>query len=279
MNSGETKQLAVIGNPISHSASPKMQGAMIADLNLNMSYNAILIETPDALRVFCDSVRDDANFIGFNVTIPYKEVVMPFLDELAPSALRAQAVNTVVNKGGRLVGHNTDGDGYVLALTSECQFKLKGSSAVLIGAGGAAKGIAVALMENGLKQLTIVNRTLSKAEGLSQHLLTLGYTTTALALAYADQALSNAGLVINTTPIGMADTVHHTPLPVTNWCHSGQLVSDIIYKPAQTEFLKQAAAKGAKTYGGAGMLAGQGAIAFKLFTGKNAQFDIMRATL
>lgn len=278
MNPGEQK-LAVIGNPISHTASPQMHGAMIATLNLPIRYDAVLVANVPELQEFCDTVRQDPSFLGFNITIPHKEAVMPFIDELAPSAKRAQAVNTVVNHNGCLIGHNTDGEGYIYALEKECELKVKGLKVVVIGAGGAAKGIAISLLEHGVAALTITNRTLTKAQDLAKHLETFQFAPTVCPIDKSDAALQAADLVINTTPIGMADTASQTPVPVGAWCHSGQLISDIIYKPAQTEFLKQAKEKGAKTHGGAGMLAGQGALAFKLFTSHDAQFDIMRATL
>jgi shikimate dehydrogenase len=203
--------------------------------------------------------------VGANVTIPHKEAVVQWLDELGDSARKIGAVNTVVKRNGKLVGENTDAYGALQAL-SEAGFDPHAARAVILGAGGAARAVAFALAEAGAHSLTILNRTRVRAAALAEFLrqqfprLTLAVNST--------EALDVADLVVNATAVGTAPNVSETPLPVGHAVPHGAVAFDLVYRPAQTRFLRDAAAAGARTVGGLGMLVHQGAAAFKLWTGQ-----------
>lgn len=271
---GKTKVLAVIGNPISHTASPKMQNAMIRSLNLDYVYIPILSDEAH-LETTISSLRAN-HFSGANVTVPFKEKVLPFLDKLSPEAERIGAVNTIVNQNGELWGTNTDGDGFILSLKEELNFDPKHKTIAIIGAGGAAKAIADALIQKEPNALHLFNRTPEKLHSLVNTLEKFGDTPIQAHKLTETPILETADLVIQTTPIGMKND--ECPIEM-NWVNANQLVYDIIYAPPETRFLKKARLNGAKTCNGLGMLAGQGCLAFYHFTGHTAPFSRMKTFL
>ena len=154
-----TRQLGIIGYPIGHSMSPVMFGAAFKESGLDATYEAWEV-APEKLGEFIAKVRaSDGEILGFNATVPHKEAVMGVVDEASTEAKRAGAVNTVVNDNGRLIGHNTDGAGFVRALREEAGFDPAGSRALILGAGGAARGVVMALAEEDVDEFVIANRT------------------------------------------------------------------------------------------------------------------------
>ena len=276
-----TANLFVIGNPIHHSLSPKMHQKMLDGLKIPYHYGALLIPTPSDLTLFFEAMRY-AKIRGINVTVPYKEAVIPFLDELDDRASRCGAVNTIVNQNGRLVGYNTDGIGFIRSLKEDLDVDVSGKKVVVLGAGGAAKGLVDALCASSIKSCTILNRTRSKADVLrydmeSCYKLPFHVGTTSFLEGDSDwTALSEADLVIQSTSVGMGDLESKSPVPMYSWVRKGQVCIDIIYKPIETRFLQQVKAAGAKIANGAGMLAGQGAVAFDLFTGQQSNYQLMK---
>lgn len=247
------KWYAVIGNPIHHSISPRMHEIWFRTHNIDASYVPILVE-PDRLEQSVESL-----FLlgcsGFNVTVPFKEAIMPFLDELDQSARSAGAVNTVVRTQTGWKGYNTDGRGLLASIPNLSQ----STRILLIGAGGAAKGIAAALSDLHIRDVTICNRTLEKATQLANK-----YNAKVLDMSEVPAKLPEFDCVIQTTTVGMDS--EESPLSNPIWT-SEMVAVDIIYSPPQTEFLKLANSQGAFTMNGLAMLIGQGALAFELWTG------------
>ena len=261
----------IIGHPVAHSLSPVFQGAAFKECGLDVRYEAW--DTPaEALAGRIVSLRDP-KYLGANVTIPHKVAVFPLLDELGGQAARVGAVNTIVNRNGRLFGFNTDGPGFVAALRNEVAFDPAGKSVLLLGAGGAARGIAFALAEARAEEIVIVNRSLGRAEQLAMDVAGTGAEVTAAA---STPDLARFDCIVNCTSLGM----HGGPGPADLPCNfstarPGALAVDIVYVPAQTPFLEAATARGLRTLGGLPMLIYQGALAFELWTGVHAPVDVM----
>jgi shikimate dehydrogenase len=274
---GKTKLLGIIGNPLSHSASPAMHNAAIKHLGLNYCYIPFEIEEKNLDRFF--TFMKITNILGINVTVPFKEKVIPYLDKLDISAKNAKAVNTIVNKDNQLIGYNTDGEGFIYDLTKKNKVNLAKKSVCLIGAGGAAKAIAYSLSLGPISKLIVINRTKKRAQDLIKQLpktKKIEFLAMSLDENHINTILAGSDLIINTTTLGMEPNTKECPLKDFSWVKKNQVFYDIVYKPAKTKFLAQAEKKGAKTCFGKGMLVGQGVIAFKLFTGKAAPYEIMK---
>ena len=280
--SGDTILLGVIGNPISHSFSPLMHNAVLEDQNLNYVYVPLLIDSDHALGAFLTMLRG-SNFAGVNVTVPYKEKVIPFLDQLDESASSVGAVNTIIHQEGQLIGYNTDGDGFLLSVKHDLGYDVTGKKVVVCGAGGSAKSIAVALLKSGITQLVILNRTLSRSQELVAQLELLGFDTPVLTYDYQNgltdhlvTVMADANFVVNTTSLGMTPHVDTAFFDQYTWVNSGHVCYDIVYNPVETRFVKEVSSLGAVSCTGLGMLIGQGCLAFTLFTGNEIGFEIMK---
>ena len=269
-----TTLLGVIGNPVKHSLSPLMHNAAIRQLGLPMAYLPFHIDTEADLAGFLAWMKG-SNLRGVNVTVPYKEAVIPHLDELDDRAAQVGAVNTIVNENGRLKGYNTDLPGIQVAIR-DAFGEQSYERVVVIGAGGAAKGVAHALVDMGLSTLCILNRNQDRAGELSKSLQEM-YPSLDISVAglHVDSALKDrlatASLVIQTTSVGMDSLTN--PLDDMSWVQTDQAVMDIIYAPLETPFLQVAADTGAGIANGLGMLAAQAAVAFEHFTGESVSFE------
>lgn len=265
----------VIGDPIRHSKSPIMLNRAFLERGINGAYAAFHV-SPDQLELAIAGIRG-LGFRGLNVTIPHKIEVMAFLDEIHEGARAAGAVNTIVNNEGQLIGYNTDGIGYVRSLKEEVEPALAGKTIVVLGAGGAARGILWALAQEQPKAILLANRTEERAIELAAFfspdagIRAIPWDTLQDACAYAD-------VVINTTSVGMSPNIDAVPID-PSWLKSGSVASDLIYNPLKTAFLKQAEAKGCRIHGGLGMFIYQGAYAFEYWTGQPAPVEVMRATV
>ncbi|MFC4776743.1 shikimate dehydrogenase [Paenibacillus sp. GCM10023252] len=265
----------VIGDPIRHSKSPIMMNRAFRETGMNGIYTAWHI-TGESLPAFVAGVRA-MGIRGVNVTIPHKLAIMEYLDEIHPSAQVIGAVNTIVNNDGHLIGMNTDGIGYVRSLKEEVEPDLRGKHIVMLGAGGAARGIGYALTAEQPAAITIVNRTLERAQELAESLSGLGQ----LAAAHQDELealCSQADIVINTTSIGMYPNVDEMPVDPA-WLKADAVASDLIYNPLKTRYLLEAEARGCRIHGGLGMFLYQGAYAFEYWTGESAPVAAMRETV
>jgi shikimate dehydrogenase len=266
-----TRFAGIIGHPVAHSLSPAFQSAAFRHCGLDVRYE--LWDTPaKALPGRVAQLRDP-DCLGANVTVPHKEAVIPLLDDLGGQSARVGAVNTIVNRDGRLFGFNTDGPGFIDALRSEAHFDPAGHSVALLGAGGAARGIAFALAEARASRIAIVNRTIERAKRLATDVAATG----AEAVPLTGQAgLSAYDCVVNCTSLGMAGGPGPGDLPCDiASLRPGALVVDIVYIPEDTPFLRAARAAGHPALGGLPMLIYQGARAFELWTGARAPVDVM----
>lgn len=250
------KWYAVIGDPISHSLSPYMHGAWFEEHGVDAAYIPIHVE-PSQLARSIDAMKV-LGISGFNITLPHKQSIVPLLGRLEESAMQMHAVNTVHFDGKQYVGANTDGDGFVQSMLVHPVDKA--SNVLLIGAGGAARGIAFALKRAGFTNVTITNRTFRRAEELAAE--TGG---SAVTLAESEERLNEFAVLIQTTSVGLAAG---EALPISlEHVNPGTLVADIIYNPLETPFLKKAEEKNCVTLNGVGMFVYQGAIAFEKWTG------------
>ena len=268
--------LGIIGYPIGHSISPRFQQAALDFCGIDAEYRAYPV-APEDVGKFVAGLRQPG-ILGINVTVPHKEAVIPFLDEIDDWATEAGAVNTIVNRQGRLTGHNTDGYGFLRALQEGGGFQPRGRRTLILGAGGAARGVVLALAREGVGYLTIANRTPERAESLAQLARGRGITAQAIPLSGADlaEAAASAELIVNCTTIGMthgpgaADSpLLRQAIPVT------ALVYDLVYNPLETRLLREAAQIGAATLGGIQMLVYQGAASFELWHEQPAPVPVM----
>ena len=272
-----TKLIGLIGYPLAHSISPAFQQAALDHLRIDARYE--LWETErDALPERVAAMRG-AGCLGANVTVPYKEAVIPLLDEIDPLADRIGAVNTIVNRDGRLCGYNTDMTGFARALREESDFDPSGAHVVLLGAGGAGRAVTMALVQGKAASVTITDIQPERAQALAEDLGGQGETVLRNVPATKEDltsAVAACQLLVNCTPIGMRHSKqeHDLPIPL-ELIPVGALVFDIIYNPLETRLLAEAKRRGARTLGGLSMLVYQGAASFELWTGARAPVDVM----
>ncbi|MBF0504565.1 MAG: shikimate dehydrogenase [Candidatus Omnitrophica bacterium] len=274
----------IIGCPVHHSLSPVMQNAAFQVLDVNAVYKLFPLSDTDELKLFMEDLKEENNPIfGLNVTVPYKEKVIPFLNSVDPLAQKIGAVNTIViDHNRRMHGFNTDGPGFLSHL-EELKFDLDGKTVVVLGAGGTARAIisVLCLLPKGPGRIIIHNRTRAHAEALLEE-ITNKMKTNIVAIAPDLQGLNiaSADLLINTTNVGMKTG---DPLLIDpDLIHADMFVYDVIYSPSETEFLKAARRQGARTANGLGMLFYQGVLALSHWSGEELDEDvkkIMRKTL
>jgi shikimate dehydrogenase len=273
---GKTRILGVFGYPVEHSLSPAMHNAAIAALGLNYLYIPFSV-LPEDIGPAIRSVVS-LGIIGVNLTIPHKERVLPFLDQLAPEAQMVGAVNTVHNDKGRLIGYNTDGEGFAGPLKA-LDYELTGRRAVVIGAGGAARSVVFRLAREGAS-ITLVNRTKSRAVHLVQDVRQRIGDARIDTLDIEDSAglieiLARAELLVNTTSVGMSPRDGEmVPIPPSA-LHPDLLVYDLVYNPRETRLMAAARATGCRTLNGVGMLVHQGAAALEIWLGCKPDVAVM----
>ena len=270
-----THLTGVLGWPIGHSISPAMHNAAFAALGLDWRYLALAVH-PDDLPAAFQGLRA-LRFAGVNVTIPHKIAVAALVDELSEEATAIGAVNMVTFDGRRALGHNTDAFGFLAALSAG-SFTPDGCSAVVLGAGGAARAIVYALASVGAR-IAIHNRTAERAEGLTADLSRRPLRGSLRVIAAGDEdlaaALASADLLVNCTPVGMVGGPPGSPLPPSIRLRPGMTVFDAVYTPPLTPLLHQARRAGAQPIGGLGMLVHQAARAFATWTGLDAPAQVM----
>jgi shikimate dehydrogenase len=274
-----TKLVALIGYPLEHSVSPSFQQASFDYYHLDLRYESWEVE-PSQLETAINRLRQPP-FLGANITIPYKEMVMPLLDELDELAVQIGALNTVVNREGKLFGYNTDAPAFIRSLRQDGDFEPRDKRAVLLGAGGVARAASFALIKEGVRWLTIANRTLGRAERLAASLRIEASSDTGVAILpweelRSGKTLSYGDLLVNCTSLGMKHSPmeNETPLRASS-IPKDALVYDLVYNPLETPLLREAKKAGAKVLGGLAMLVYQGAASFELWVGKEAPLDIM----
>lgn len=267
------KWYAVIGDPISHSMSPFMHTKWFAELGLEASYIPINVKKEQLAQAITSLKLLGAS--GWNVTIPHKEAIIQHLDHLDESAKWMGAVNTVVVEvDGSLTGHNTDGAGFVHSLEESIGHDFRQSSILIIGAGGAARGISFALKSLGYTDISCANRTVESARKLINDIS----GTRAYSLPEAERSLDKFQILIQTTPAGMKDSGISIPLSL-EFLKPSAIVADIVYNPLLTPFLIEAKEKRAKIVTGLGMFVHQGSLSFQKWTTRQVNTERMTREL
>ncbi|WP_217586772.1 shikimate dehydrogenase [Lentibacillus saliphilus] len=260
-------RLGLIGHPIQHSFSPWIHQHFLKQIAVKGSYRLKNI-APDCFNEQTVSSAKAELQDGFNVTVPYKRAIMPYLDQLDERAARVGAVNTVVHQNGKWIGYNTDGIGYIKGLQEAYPAQTRDMSIriLVIGAGGAARAIYDALIVQQYEYIDIANRTLEAAEQLATELASSGITTRVMSLEAAEKELSRYDLIIQTTTMGMKPGPEHSVIALERMKQAA-IASDIVYQPIHTAFLKEAGERGGNIHYGHHMLLYQAQYAFKLWTG------------
>jgi len=270
----KTQVYGLIGDPVDHSISPIIQNAAFARCGLDAVYLVFQVKSTDLKPAI--SGASALSIRGLNVTVPHKIRVMRYIDSFDREALKIGSVNTIINREGASIGFNTDGKG---ALRSVGVERLRGSSVLLLGAGGAARAIAYTFAPEARK-IRIVNRTISSARQLRRALVRryrCKITSAPLTIRRMKEFVEAAELIVNASSMGMDG---RNDLPIKrDWLRSNQTVFDIVYDPPITTLLKNARSAGAQTIDGLEMLLNQGAISFSLWTGKDAPIAEMRRAL
>lgn len=277
-------KLGLIGHPLSHSLSPAMHKAALAEKKINGDY--VLLGTPPEKLETMVGFLKKTNFKGFNVTIPHKVSIMPYLDTIDKLAVKVGAVNTVVFEENMLLtGHNTDVFGFMAAIPNDIRLNLNGKNAAVLGSGGAARAVTTGMAELGIKEIQIVvqEKDIDQAGQLMQ-ILAKNYPglKTSRKRLNPNVDLSEVSLVANATPLGM-EGKYEGISPLSEFTLRSlpdeAFVYDIVYKPRKTKLLEKAEKRGLETLDGLDMLVLQGARAFTLWTGEEAPVDVMKAAI
>ena len=264
---GKTRLLGLIGNPVEHSISPRLHNSLSMLLGLDLMYIPFRVDKEN-LEVLVKALKA-VDFVGFNVTIPYKRDIMKFIDDNTKEAILMGSVNTVKKIEGRLYGYNTDGEGFLRAFKEEARTGFKGKKVVMIGAGGVARPIAVKIAMEGAEKISIVNRTTERSVELAE---VVNENVAEIVQVYnledktLKMACEESDIIINTTSVGMSPDIEKSPIENIDY-FNGQIVYDVVYNPTKTKFLTDAESKGCKVINGLGMLFYQGINSYEIWTG------------
>ncbi len=274
---GNTVMMALIGNPIEHSISPQLHNTISNLIGLNAIYIPFKVEKEnleDAVKGF-----KALDVLGFNITVPYKKDIMKYINDNSKEALLMGAVNTVKKIDGRLYGYNTDAEGFARSFKEEARSDFKNKNIFIIGAGGAARAMAVKIAFEGAKNISIVNRTEAKAIDIADIInnnidrIAKGYS---LEFDNIKELFMQSDIIINTTSVGMYPKIDEYPLDLDSFeFNSNQIVYDVIYNPAKTKFLSLAENKGCKIINGLGMLFYQGIFAYEIWIGRKLSGEVL----
>lgn len=279
---GHTRLTALLGSPVAHSISPLMHNEAFQLLDLDYTYLCFEVNEK-TLPAAVDGLKA-CGIRGFNLTMPNKNKIVELLDELSPAARLIGAVNTVVNDDGHLTGYNTDGVGYMQAV-KDAGYDITGKTITIMGAGGAATAICAQAALDGVEKIHIFARETSRFWDRTQKLAeNINSTLPCKAVLHENkdtaalaQAISESALLLNATSVGMAPNTEGTIIEDTFLYHPDLIVSDVIYNPRETRFLKEAREAGCRTFNGMYMLLYQGAEAFRLWTGKEMPVKEIKA--
>jgi shikimate dehydrogenase len=276
---GSTRILGIFGDPVAHSLSPLMQNAALQQAGIDAVYVPFHVKRDD-LEEAVRAIRS-LDIWGVNVTVPHKEAVLAFLDEVDASAALIGAVNTIVNRQGFLVGYNTDSIGFVRSLAADLQFNPNDRKVLLLGAGGACRAALVALCQAGAGEIRIANRTRARAEGLTKEFGGVFKKTRLEHFGLDPDQLRVAAvgvdLVVNTSAVGLkGESFVGLPWDVFG---SKTVVYDMVYASQGTPLVRESVAKGIRAVGGLGMLIRQGEEAFSLWTGRRPPEEAMMTAL
>lgn len=282
--SGTTTMLGLIGTPVAHSKSPAMYNHCFQKFGLDWAYLAF--DVPAERTGEAVAAIRTLHMRGANVTMPCKNAVIPFLDELTPAARAIQAVNTIVNEDGVLVGHNTDGCGYTQNLRRN-GIEVAGKKIVLLGGGGAASAIAIQAALEGAAEIAVFNLRDTFWPRVEQGLKAIAQAAPGCAISLRDledraalkAAIDRCDILSNATRVGMAPYEDQSNITDGSWYRPDLVVTDVVYAPPETKMLREARAAGCKTCDGLGMLLCQGAEAFRLYSGLEMPVEEIRALL
>lgn len=267
--------LGLFGNPVEHSLSPLMQNSAIESMGLPYVYLPFKIDKPD-LKEAVASIRA-LHMGGVNVTVPFKEAVIPYLDELSSSARACGAVNLIQNDQGRLIGFNTDGAGFIRSLADEGI--IPRGRIVFIGAGGAARALAYEISLLSVEHIDFLDIDEVKARNLAAS-VQMGASCSTAGKAMQNhifqECSAEADFIINCTAVGMFPKADACPVESLDHCRADTVVCDLVYNPMQTRFLLMAQEKGLRTQGGLSMLVHQGAMSLEILTGCTAPVAYMK---
>ena len=271
------KMHGIIGFPIGHSASPAMQMAAFRKAGFQTSIYMPFEVSPAQLK---DTVQTFREFgvRGFNVTIPHKEKIIRYLDGISEEAKLIGAVNTVKNVKGRFLGYNTDAPGFIQSLKCDLKFEPRKKNCFIIGAGGAGRAIAFALAQAGAKEIYITDLAKNRAGSLVRNIKKHFPKTAIFLVTHMERSIVHGvDLVVNATPMGMKNK---DPLPIDpRILHKGLSIYDLVYNPLPTRLVSAAKKKGVHAVNGLGMLLHQGALSFKIWTGRRADIVSMKKAL
>lgn len=274
---GKTKLTALLGSPVAHSISPLMHNEAFRLLDLDYVYLCFDVDET-GLKKALEGLRT-INIKGFNLTMPNKTAVVEMLDTLTPEAEMIGAVNTVLNLDGKLIGHNTDGYGYMESV-KDAGFNIIGGNMTVLGAGGASLAICAQAAKDGVKEINIFSRKSASFDAAKLLCEKINKNTECISSVFdindkklLEETINSSDLLVNTSPVGMAPNVNESLINDFDILKPALIVSDIIYNPRQTELLKKASERGCKTFNGAYMLLYQGAKAFEIWTGEKMPVD------
>ncbi|MBF6600813.1 MAG: shikimate dehydrogenase [Dehalococcoidia bacterium] len=276
-----TKRAGVIGHPLTHTKSPAIFDAAFRAAGIDATYEA-WDAAPDVLEGRIEALRG-SDFLGANITIPHKQAVLPLIDGAVGDASKIAAVNTIVHDGGKLVGHNTDVAGFRRALHDDVGFEAHGRRTMILGSGGAARAVALALVEAKASVIYVVGRQPKRVESLVLQLKLSTPTGTTISWAYwgdgsYERSLRESDLIVHCTPIGLAGSGTEGQSPVdVSLIGETATVFDLVYNPEETALVAGARDRGIKASGGLGMLVYQAAESFRLWTGQGADIGAMIA--
>ena len=276
----KSELVGVFGHPVAENPTIVMIEAAFRDLNLNLNWRYLNIEVlPEDLQTAVVGLRS-MQFKGINLTIPHKVNVLPFLDRLAPDAKLMGAVNTVRREGDLLIGENTDGKGFLRSLRDDAGLDPSGKRVVFLGAGGAARAMAIELALSGAESILIINRSAERGESLNR-LIKENTSCESEYLPWVSGVSfpSDTDVLVNATSIGLFPNVTEKADINYDCISRDMVVCDVIPNPPKTPFLAEANARGARTLDGLGMLVYQGAIAFRMWTGQEPSVEVMKEAL
>lgn len=277
--SPKTQLFAVLGHPIAHSLSPLMHNASFNAIGLDAVYVAFDVPPEKLMGVL--PAMAELGFCGINLTVPLKETAFLGLADIDESAQRLGSVNTVKISSGKLTGHSTDGDGFLTSFEEEFGCSVKGAAVFILGCGGAGRAVAIACAYAGAEKLVLANRNRARAEKLSSEIAALGIN---VKIQVPDEpadwvpACANSDIVVQATSVGIHGDESASLLPAEAF-RKGQMVYDLVYMFPETGFMRTASKPGAAVANGLGMLLHQGALSFKIWTGKDADITAMRHAL
>jgi shikimate dehydrogenase len=280
MISGKTKIFGIFGYPIEHTLSPLMHNSAFEYLGLDCIYLPFEVK-PSDLRDAIQGMKG-LNIRGINVTIPHKEEVIKYLDEVEEEGRLIGAVNTILNNQGRLIGTNTDGLGFLYALKNDLGISPSAKRIFMLGAGGAARAILVSLAKDGAKRIVVANRSLDKGKKLINQYREIFRSTEFIAIPLEDGVISEylreSDIFINATPVGMKNINVELSIPLEVLSRDS-VIFDTVYNPEEPIFILRAKSLGLRCANGLGMLCYQGALSFELWTGEKAPLPLMMSVL